>query len=211
MDKMDKQIMVIERMLLFNNDEFQGFKSHHKVNYESRILSNLKYIRRGDAEEDPSHKQPIGYALVVNPSTKKVFAYQRASKDKHYTEKRLQGKWSWGVGGHIDLQDSSNGNPIKISLLRELKEELEMPSNINVKTLGYVNDDSDKVGEVHFGILYLIEVQTDDIKPKAKEMSQGKMISLSELEEICNNPECNVEGWSKIAIEPLKEYFNSKN
>ena len=209
--KMAKDIMVVECMHLFNNetDRFEGFVPHNHLNYESRILDNLKYMVRGDAEEDPTHKQPIAYVLIVNPNTKKVFAYQRSKKDKEYTEKRLQGKWSWGVGGHIDKVDESNGNPIEVSMLRELSEEVHLPENISTKVLGYVNYDTDDVGKVHFGILYLVETNADEIKPKDSEMAHGKLMSLSELEEIINNPDCNVETWSEIAIQPLREYFNN--
>ncbi len=209
MSKHDKQILVVERDKLFSEGYFEGFKEHSERNYEAIILSNMKSMRRGDAEVDPTHKQPIGYTLIVNPKDKKVFAYQRSSKDEEYTEKRLQGKWSWGVGGHIDAFESNESNPIKTSMKREIFEEIEIIGNVlDTKVLGYINDEGDDVGKVHFGILYLIEID-GDAKPKDSEMSQGKLMDISELEEICNSQDCEVEGWSKISLDPLKKYFNN--
>ena len=120
----NQKIIVVERNLLFGDDYFEGFKPTEEVDYESRILQNYTVMRRGSTEEPEDHsegnaelnlgfKQPIGYTLIFNSELGKVFAYQRSSKDHEYDEKRLQGKWSWGFGGHIEPLDSSNENPIR--------------------------------------------------------------------------------------------------
>lgn len=208
MNKMDQSIMVVPTETLLGQKYFEGFVASHEHDYQNIILENFKYLRRGNAEEDPSHKQPISYCLIVNPGMKKVFAYQRAVKDEHYTEQRLQGKWSWGIGGHIEELDEENGNPIHESMLRELEEEITINGEVNIKTLGYINYDNDDVSKVHFGILYLIETDATQVEPKDEEVARGEFLSLSELEEICSSPDCSVEAWSKIALQPLKEYLN---
>ena len=118
-------IMVTERELLFRGDHFEGFRPKNEVDYETRILLTYQWIRREEAEHNPTLKQPIGYGLIVNPSTKQIFAYRRSEEDAKYSEKRLQGDWSLGVGGHIDHIDEialesvytiiieSNGNIIQ--------------------------------------------------------------------------------------------------
>jgi len=211
--KQDKQIIVVERSILFgkNNEQyFQGFRGHNEFDYESRILANLKIMRRGDAEVNPSHQQPIGYTVLVNPKTKQVFLYQRAAKDKDYGEKRLQGKISWGAGGHIEPFDIQKGNPIRESVAREvISEEVEIIGNYSEpKVLGYINDDTNDVGRVHFGILYVIEVD-GNAKPKEAEMSRGEFVSVPELERVCASDEFDVETWSRISLEPLKKYLSS--
>src|SRR3989344_5268964 len=120
-NKLKKEIMVIHKDLLFINDLFNGFKKYDERDYESRILKNFTYMRRGDVEENPEYKQPIAYCAIINPYLRKVFAFQRSKKDKDYAEKRLQGHWSWGVGGHIDKEDYKNGkNPLNRSMEREI-------------------------------------------------------------------------------------------
>lgn len=208
MNEDEKLIMAVEKELLFGKDYFQGFISKGIIDYESRILKNFKYIKRGLAEKDPSLKQPIAYSIILNKDLKKVFAYQRALKDKEYHEKRLQGKLSWGIGGHIEKIDIKvNQNPIYSSLLRELEEEIEMGDNSSSpKVLGYINDDSNDVGRVHFGILYVIETNSI-IKPKSSELKTGGLKTIAELEHINLSPEYVVETWSKISLKPLKEYL----
>src|SRR3989344_2036569 len=210
MSKFDKYVIVVEREKLFGENHFEGFKPRSEIDFESRILKNLKSMKRGDAEEAPSHKQPIGYTLIVNPHTRKVFAYQRAGNENS-GEQRLWNKWSWGVGGHAESIDLT-GNPLRESMLREIEEEIDINGEImkEIKILGYINEEIDSVSQVHFGILYLIEVN-GTVSPKDSEIARGEMVSLEEVERICSSAEHNVEGWSKIALGPLKNYFDSIN
>ncbi len=57
MDKNDRMILVVPNDRLFEDDRFDGFRVDGS--YVSRILANAKYMRRGDAERDETHKQPI--------------------------------------------------------------------------------------------------------------------------------------------------------
>lgn len=207
MDKNEQLIMVVPREKLFGSAHFEGFRPADVTDYQQRILDHFQYMRRGDAEVDPMFKQPIGYVLVVNRRLKKVFAYQRAVKDAHYHEKRLQGKWSWGVGGHIDQEDGEHENPLQDSVLRELQEEVHIPGSARLHVLGYINHETDAVGQVHFGVLYVAETDAENVSPKDTEMQHGQLRALDELKQLCDTPECSVEEWSRIALEPLKDYL----
>lgn len=208
MGKEDRLIMVVRKEDLFQNDFFEGFKPHEEIDYESRILQNYGFMTKKFAENDPNYKQPIRYCMIVNPSLKKVFSYKRSKKDEHYSEKRLQGKFSWGVGGHVELSDVKE-NPLNESMLRELNEEVEIRGSINSSLFGYLNYDTDDVGKVHFGIVYLIETDANIVRPKDPEIDNGEFRKISDLELICNNTEYNVEDWSKTSLQPLKEYLTS--
>jgi len=203
-EKGEKMIMVVRRESLFRGDVFQGFSKEEEIDFQKRILENFEYIKRKDAEEDTTYKQPIGYAVLVNLEEKKIFVFQRGVRDKDYAEKRLQGKWAIGVGGHIDECDNSgNDNPIKISLLREVEEEVDVKGRVGeVKVLGYVNDDKNSIGKVHFGILYLVEVK-GEVFPKDNEMLKGEMMTVEEIEKIFENED--VEEWAKISLTAIKE------
>jgi len=211
MNKMDKHVMVVSRAKLFGSQHFQGFCHHDdSVSYVSRILTHYEYMRRGDAEEDPRFKQPICYIALVNPEHRKVFAYQRSADGKQYVEKRLQGKYSWGLGGHVEPCDRGNGNPLFASRLRELGEEIgsTMPFS-KPHVIGYVNDEGNAVGQVQFGVLCVVET-TGDICIKDREIAYGSWKTLAELEQLCASPQVSVEEWSKIALEPLKDYLANK-
>jgi len=220
--KEEQRILVVLKKKLFGpNGErhFQGFRKLGEVDYETLILEGKEIMRRGsdkepidhpegNAERSLDYKQPIGYMIVANTKTEKIFAYQRSSNDAHYRESRLQGKWSWGIGGHIEPQDGES-NPIRESRLRELAEEIEIDGKIlETKVLGYINDEADDVGNVHFGVLYLVEID-GSVKPKptSKEMAFGNMLSISELNELVASVNYEVENWSAIALEPLRKYF----
>ncbi len=219
MGKSDQKIIVVPKNVLFADGEFEGFQRHEVFDYEKVLLENFLVMRRGSLDEDPNHpdgnaernynfKQPIGYMIFVNPFEKKVFAYKRAEKDRHYGEKRLQGNWSWGVGGHVEPLDFTKGeNPFVESRLRELEEEVEIVGKIlETRVLGYINDNSNDVGKVHLGLLYLVEID-GVVRKKDDEIEIGEMYSLSELEDLMKTTGVIVENWSKIAFGPLRDYF----
>lgn len=208
-DKEDQLIMVIPVDVLFvNNSYFQGFKPHSQIeDYESRILEYKKFMRRGDAERDHSYKQPVGYAVIYNPETKKVYTYKRATHKEDYNETRLHGRWSIGIGGHVEKDIDKADNIIHSSLLREVDEEVIINGSQNIKVIGYINDDNDDVGKVHFGVLYLIETDSDDVFPNDAESVHGQMMSLEEIRQIKSSPDSVLEGWSEIALGIMESYL----
>jgi len=197
MDKNEKLIMVVDREKLFANRSFNGFLPAKEFDFERIILENYYFVKRGLAEKDYSKKQPIAYAIILKD--KNIFAYQRSTSTREHGDERLQHKWSFGIGGHIEKVDESD-NPIISSMLRELEEEVGLKERA-IKLLGYINDESDDVGRVHFGLLYLVET-SQAIKPVSPELRQGKFISLEMAEKLKEKEQ--VESWSKIALSALR-------
>ena len=211
MGKEDSLIMAVKKEDLFgisNKDFFEGFRYYDKIDYQKRILRNYGFMTRKFAEKDSSYKQPICYCLIYNSELKKFFSYQRAKKDKNYTEKRLQGKFSIGIGGHIEMNDAKK-NPIHESMLREINEEVKIKDRINPKLFGYIYLDDYGVNEVHFGLVHMIDTNSKKIKAKDPEITNAKLRSVNELEEICLSREYEVEEWSKILINVLNLYFKN--
>ena len=200
--------MVVDRATLFADGYFQGFAAADKMDYKSIINDQYYYTKRGPAEEQPALKQPIAYCIIIHKETGDVFAYQRAAKDT-YTEERLRGKWSWGIGGHIDKIDAEGeDDPIIASLMRELDEEVYIDGHDTPRILGYINDDETPVGQVHFGLLFLIPTDSRNVKPRDAEIAWGGFKSVKELQEILESPEASVETWSEIGLAPLREYLD---
>ena len=205
---MPREILVVKRDVLFSDGEFQGFLKAEERDFISLILNNFEFREREDVEQDPKWQQPIPYVWILNLLTKKIFAYQRASNSK-YKEKRLGGKWSCGIGGHIDKDvDEIGENPLEKAMIRELKEEVSMKNYPLPKIVGYINDDSNSVGSVHFGVVALAET-VEKIKKGDGEMVRCGFYSISELEELFSNPENEIETWTQISWPFVKNYLKN--
>jgi predicted NUDIX family phosphoesterase len=212
MKKEDMVIMVVPTAKLFERHHFNGFSHVSSHDYHSIILDNHEFMRRGEAEVDETYRQPIPYVILYNSNLKKYFAFQRASDITKAHEQRLHGKWSFGVGGHVDLQDSESVkvNVLHDAMMRELVEEVDLVgdthSNVEFETLGFINEEESEVGRVHVGVLVLAKTNATQVRPKASEVAQGGWYSLEELGELCSGS--NVEGWSHYSLEALKRHFD---
>jgi predicted NUDIX family phosphoesterase len=197
-------IMVIPKDILFvNNSQFQGFKPHSELeDYESRIIEYKTFMPRGEAEKNFEHKQPIGYAVIVNPITKKIYCYQRAGN-----EERLSNKWSVGIGGHMNKGEDVEDNPIHSCLIREMDEEVIINGSQDIKVIGYINDEKEEVGKVHFGILYLVETDSDDVFSNESRLINGKMMTIEEIKKIKDDPNSILEVWAQIALEAIENHL----
>lgn len=184
---------------------FQGFTTLKGLSLETLEKYSL-WVEKENAEKNPRFKQLIGYSAVITPE-KKVFTYRRSKQDKEYPEKRLQGKWSIGIGGHIE-ESVDRGKLIIYSIYREISEEIENHGEIlNVQLLGGINDDSNSVGQVHFGLLMIVQVSSNNVKPKHKEVEIGEPKSLEELRSIFSSEAENVENWSLICLPQISTFL----
>lgn len=200
-------MMIVQRATLLDPDEFQGFRLAKDVDYRSRILSSYTYMRRGDAEEDERYKQPICCAIVVNRANRTVFVCQ---KMKNSSESRLHGTWSCCIGGHIEEEDERGLNGVlEQGFIRERDEELVIASPPPVQLFGYLNDDSSAVSRVHFGIMYLIPLDSPDCALRDETLAHGSFRALEELEAICVPPHNVIDDWARFMIVPLREYFSA--
>ncbi len=104
---------------------------------------------------------------------------------------------SLGVGGHIEKEDGDIGqNSYFKGLWRELKEEVGIDPSINIKLLGFINDDSNEVGKVHLGIVHLYQLETSDLESKELNLTDCKFSTISKIKE----EEESFETWSRLLI-----------
>lgn len=212
-DKEDYEIMVVAKSAIFsNNNLFTGYHSiSESPDFESIINKNHIFtMRYADAENNENLVQPVCYTALVNNATKKVFLYKRSKKDKDYGERRLQGKYSIGLGGHVERQDTNSSNPLRESLEREVfKEEVEVIGNYSKpKLLGYIYDDSNKVGRVHFGLLYYAETDALSVFGRDPEITKEKFVTIKALEAMCRDSRIKIENWTRIALKPISELMS---
>ncbi len=209
---MGKEALVVERKTLFRGNEFQGFLDFKERDIISIILSNHSYHSRGDGlENNSSLKQIIPYVWIVNPEKREVFLYKRTpSKNSEYREVRYLDMYSGGVGGHID-RDTEEGSkdPIEKAMMRELREEVIMQSYPKPKLLGYLNDDSNSLGSVHFGIVAVAETTNEVKAEKSEGLNSGAFYTIKELDKIFSDKNNEIENWTKISWPFVKSYLES--
>jgi len=201
--------MVVTRNSLFGGKrEFIGFQEKSKgLSVLPNIMKYPWWMEREAAENSTMYKQPIAYIVLLS-CDRKVFVYQRSKEDADCHEKRLQGKFSLGVGGHIKPIDKDSPDGVILgSMRREVKEEIEEEIDCeNARLLGFINLDHD-VHAVHFGLLYVIQTNLSHLTPKDPEITTGEFRTILDLRNIIK--ENDVEEWSKVAFDPLCEFLQN--
>lgn len=170
----------------------------------SHITSSLEPIPRSLAETDYTRKQLIVYVIVrVNDL---ILSYQRTPKD---SEERLRAKYSIGFGGHVNATDLSLFSStddyrqlLRQAVWREVGEEITINSGVigEPELICFINDDSNDVGRVHFGVVWLIRLRAPSVNLRG-ERGIGTLLfrNIRELEGLGNS----LESWSRLMISYL--------
>lgn len=194
-----EKVMVFNSSIIKNNHNFQGVVSGQDVEIISNEVfkpQNLLYIDRHVAEKDFNYKQIIPYCIFTKGDL--VFVYERS---KSGSETRLHNLLSIGVGGHINPCDGNNVEAVNSACKREIMEEVSFLTEDQITPIALINDDSDEVNSVHFGVVYHIKLNQDSIFiPVDKALSNGTFKTFDEL----LLDESRIEKWSKLVIPIIK-------
>jgi predicted NUDIX family phosphoesterase len=194
-DHHDESILVVKRSLFFEHEPaWSGLKKVDFDAYLELITKHQEFIARQVAEVDPTYKQIIPYLIFCHD--KRYFLMQRQA---HASESRLQSKFSLGIGGHIRQEDLNAHSLIEWSS-REFQEEVSYDGSYDIKPLGIINDDSNPVGQVHVGFVFLLTGDSPNIMVKS-ELKSGQLFTLQECKHYFNR----MESWSQIVFEALLE------
>jgi len=188
----DELILVVKRDDLFPQGAFSGMHKVDFSHYLDVIQKKQEFMPRSHMETDPTYKQIIPY--LVYSFENRYFLMQRQSKA---TEQRLQSKYSLGIGGHIRQEDLTT-NSIFDWARREFHEEIDFRGEFEIEPLGILNDDSDAVGQVHVGFVFLLKGNSAQIKVNS-ELKSGVLLSLVEIKDFYDR----LENWSKIVFDYL--------
>ncbi len=195
----DEKVLVVGRDLFDRLGAFQGI-SFETARYLPHLLdpANNYFLTRDLAEEDPSHKQIIPYAI-----------FRCGDRYLHYTrgggggEKRLAAKGSIGIGGHINDSDfamaSLDKDTYTTGVDREIHEELIIEGATTQRILGLINDDSNEVGQVHLGVVHLFILENESVRAAEEQIEQLAFLTLDELDARRDA----LESWSRICLEGL--------
>lgn len=193
----DELILVVKRNDLLEKDAFQGMVEVDFDHYLKVIQSKKEFLPRSIMEYDLAYKQIIPYLIFT--FNNKFFLMQRRVEA---TETRLKNKFSLGIGGHIRQEDMTTDSIIDWAT-REFHEEVEFNGKLDIKPLGILNDDSNEVGKVHIGFVYLLQGDSDQIKVKS-ELKNGNLLTIQECQQYYEN----MESWSQLVFNFLKNKTN---
>lgn len=202
MSKILSEVMVISNRNLFKNRKrFEWFCNKH--NFEKEIMLNYEYMIRQMAEENFSYKQPIVYAILRDKESWEFFSYKR---QKWLLEDRLAWTHTLWIWGHIQKEVEFSPNPLRTSLSNILRDKLSIDcKSCGIHLLWYINSDKKKVSEVHFWVVYLVDIDKNLVKSLDKNIDP-EFLSLEEC--LGRNKDIDYfEDWSKIALKEIKGLY----
>ena len=196
-----EQVLVVKRALLEEIGLFQGIRTEGVETAVARLLEpeNHFFLSRDEAEEDPSHKQIIPYCVFRHGD--RILHYTRG---KSGGESRLHAKISVGVGGHVNPVDMDGGKTgpaaYHAAVTREIDEELELTGSHPHRIIALLNDDSNPVGQVHLGLVHLVELTSDRVSAREDALANLEFATLDELNTSLFD---RLETWSQFCIRHL--------
>lgn len=197
----EEMILVVRRALFDTLGAFQGF-SAQVDHYLPALLDreNNFFAPRSAAETDLTLKQIIPYALIV--ASGKLLRYRRG---KSSGEQRLVAKASIGIGGHMNDQDEGlfalDHQAYMVGVQREIDEEILIPAPTSHRIVGLINDDSTEVGQVHLGVVHVVELPSPQATKRESAITQVEFVTPDAL----RTEREALEGWSQICLDHLSE------
>jgi predicted NUDIX family phosphoesterase len=207
---MSEQVLVVPTELFRECGYFEGY--HPGMSAYKRLFdpNNQSFMDRAEAEENPEWKQLIPY-IVIQDDTGMFASYWRG---KGQGEKRLHGKRSIGIGGHINpCDDVTEVAPVASAcqyheyrymrgVVRELHEEITFSTHPLpppfIPKLGLLNDDQTEVGKVHLGVVHKLTLPSDiHIVGVEPDIDDFKWCSEAEL--LLNTGD--FESWSQLCLD----------
>jgi predicted NUDIX family phosphoesterase len=200
----EEQILCFKREILGAHPA----KTFYDESLWHQILAHLEPKARSLAEHDYDTKQLVVYVLINHERT--FLSYQRTPKT---TEARLKALYSIGIGGHVNVDDQiqptlfgANEAAWKDFVLkavrREVSEEvqIEWANAQEPRLICFVNDDSNDVGKVHFGVVFVVKLAKPSVALRG-ERGIGKL-SFRSLPELISMSD-TLETWSQLLVDFL--------
>jgi predicted NUDIX family phosphoesterase len=201
---------VEEQILCFKSEILRAYpaKTFYDESLWRQILAHLEPKARSVAEHDYNTKQLVVYVLINHGET--FLSYQRTPKT---TETRLKALYSIGIGGHVNVDDQIQPTLfgakeaawkdfVLKAVRREVSEEVQIEgaNAQEPRLICFVNDDSNDVGKVHFGVVFVLKLGKPSVAIRG-ERGIGKL-SFRTLPELISMRD-TLETWSQLLVDFL--------
>lgn len=199
MSQPDENVLVVRRSLFDELGNFHGL-NFEPEKYLRALLSrgNNFFLPRAQAENDPTHKQIIPYAIIAHGDT--VLHYVRGKKAG---EQRLVAKGSIGIGGHMNQEDESLFNfaideaAYRAGVEREVNEEIKIETTFEDRIVALLNDDTTEVGRVHLGIVHIFRLAEQKVQKREAMITNMAFLPKDEL--LARRD--SLETWSQLCVD----------
>ena len=186
----DEQVFVVPRTAVIDEAGWYGLRTDGLEAFVAALERDGGYRPRAAIEVDPGFKQIIPYLVLRDGE--RYFLMQRTMAG---ADARLHGRYSIGIGGHLNPGDDG----LLGGLRREWDEELDADFVPNFRLVALLNDDTTDVGSVHLGAVYVADAGGRSVTVRETDKLTGSFVDPSAVESVLER----LETWSRLVFEHL--------
>jgi predicted NUDIX family phosphoesterase len=186
-----ERVYVVPRDALPDRASWHGLRTTGLDAFKDRVEVDGRYAPRSIMEQDPSFKQIIPYVVLRDAG--RYFLMQRTAAGG---DPRLHGRYSIGVGGHLNPGDRG----LLGGLRREWNEELVADFVPEFELVALLNDDTTPVGAVHLGAVYLADAAGRAVAVRETDKLTGRFAAPGAVANVRDR----LETWSAIVFDFLE-------
>ena len=188
----DERVYVVPRAAVIDAAGWHGLRTDGLDRFVDALERDGRYEPRAAMEIDPDYKQVIPYLVLRDGE--RYFLMQRTTAG---ADTRLHGRFSIGIGGHLNPGDRG----LLGGLRREWDEELDVDFVPSFRLVGLLNDDTTDVGSVHLGAVYLADAAGRPVSVRETDKLTGSFVEPSGVEAVIDR----LETWSRLVFEYLSD------
>lgn len=186
----DEWVYVVPRAAVLDEAGWYGLRTDGLDAFVAALERDGRYEPRDLMERDPAFKQVIPYLILRDGP--RYFLMQRTAAGG---DARLHGRYSIGVGGHLNPGDRG----LLGGLRREWAEELVAAFVPEFRLVALLNDDTTEVGAVHLGAVYLADAAGRPVAIRETDKLSGAFAAETDVAAVADR----LETWSRLAFEFL--------
>ncbi len=199
-----EELLTLPNNVVFEHGAWQGFLLGESWGsfYAKLAQENPLWMKRDEAEDNREVQQVIPWTIFRWNNY-----YLELKKKQEGPHTRLYNKYSLGFGGHVFKHEMDKVGSLDEWIKERFLQEMEYKGNLTVSTLGVVNDNTDELGSGHFGIVYLIEGDSNLVSSR-----KNLQIRLSPLSEFTGDDVRYWDRWSQMVYRQMRdlEIYNAK-
>jgi len=185
-----EHVYVVPRSAVIDQAGWYGIRTGGLEASVAALERDGRYEPRDLMELDPGFKQVIPYLVLRDGE--RYFLMRRTTAGR---DARLHGRYSIGVGGHLNPGDGT----LLGGLRREWQEEIVADFVPAFRLVALLNDDTTEVGAVHLGAVYVADAVGRPVAVRETDKLTGSFADPAEVEAVADR----METWSRLAFEFL--------